>query len=102
MSICIVLAGGPRDAVAALDDDAPNKAFIHIAGRALAARTIDALRASPLIDRIVAVAPAPACRHPALADADEVRPDGARITDSLRSGLRDLPPDELVIVANQQ
>lgn len=99
MSICVVLAGGPRDAVAALDADAPNKAFIPIAGRALASRTIDALRASPLIDRIIAVAPVTAGDHPALSNADEVRPDGARITDSLRSGLCDLPPDELVVVS---
>jgi len=99
VSICVVLAGGPRDAVAALDADAPNKAFIPIAGRTLAARTIDALRASPLIDRIIAVAPAAAHDHPALTNADEVRADGARITDSLRSGIADLPPDELVVVA---
>jgi GTP:adenosylcobinamide-phosphate guanylyltransferase len=99
VSVCVVLAGGARDAVAALDVNAPNKAFIQIAGHTLAARTIDALRASPLIDRIIAVAPAAAHDHPALASANEVRADGARITDSLRSGLRDLPPDELVVVA---
>lgn len=95
---CVVLAGGPKDAVAQLDPEAPNKAFVQIAGRALVARTIDALRASPSIGRIVAVAPESARAHPALADSDEQRADGKRITDSLRSGLVDLPPDDLVIV----
>jgi molybdopterin-guanine dinucleotide biosynthesis protein A len=99
VSVCIVLAGGPRDAVAALDDEAPNKAFLAVAGRALVARTIDALRESPYIGRIIAVAPLAAHDHPALANADEIRADGARIGDSLRSGLRDLPPDDLVVVA---
>ncbi|HTV74930.1 MAG TPA: NTP transferase domain-containing protein [Candidatus Acidoferrales bacterium] len=96
---CVVLAGGPRDAVAELDAEAPNKAFVPIAGRALVARTIEALRASPSIGRIVVVAPEDARAHPALAEADERRPDGTRITDSLRSGLAGLPRDELVVVA---
>jgi GTP:adenosylcobinamide-phosphate guanylyltransferase len=96
---CLVLAGGPRDAVAALDPNAPNKAFVAIAGRALVARTIDSLRTSPRIDRLIVVAPSSAHAHTALAKADERRPDGPHITDSLRSGLRDLPPDAPVVVA---
>jgi molybdopterin-guanine dinucleotide biosynthesis protein A len=95
---CVVLAGGPKDAVAQLDPGAPNKAFVPIAGRALVARTIDALRAAPSIGYIIAVAPGSAHTHPALANADELRGDGERITDSLRSGLAHLPPDQLVVV----
>jgi len=95
----VVLAGGPPDEVAALQPGAPNKAFVEIAGKALVQRTIEGLRSSPEIGRIVAVAPVSAHDSPALAGADEKRPDGIRITESLRSGLRDLPPDELVIVA---
>jgi molybdopterin-guanine dinucleotide biosynthesis protein A len=71
---------------------------VPIAGRALVARTIDALRAAPSIGRIIAVAPESAHAHPALAHADELHGDGKRITDSLRSGLAHLPPDQLVIV----
>jgi molybdopterin-guanine dinucleotide biosynthesis protein A len=96
---CVVLAGGPRDAVAELWPDAPNKAFVPIAGRPLVARTIDALRASPSIGRLIAVAPEGARGHPALAAADELRLDGARITDSLHSGLAELPREQLVVVA---
>jgi molybdopterin-guanine dinucleotide biosynthesis protein A len=96
---CVLLAGGPRDAVAELSSGAPNKAFVLISGRALVTRTIDALRASPSIGRIIAVVPESARTHPALADADETRLDGQRITDSLRSGLAGLPPDQLVIVS---
>ena len=60
MSVCVVLAGGPRDAVAALDADAPRpNTGLHpdppVAS--LAARTIDALRESARIARIIAVAP---------------------------------------------
>lgn len=96
---CIVLAGGPRDAVASLDEKAPNKAFIPIAGRTLLERTIAALRSSPSVGRIIAVAPSVAHALPALAAADETRLDGARISDSLRSGLHDLPPDDLLLIA---
>jgi molybdopterin-guanine dinucleotide biosynthesis protein A len=96
---CVVLAGGPRDAVALRDPNAPNKAFISVAGRTLVTRTIDALRSSPRIGRIIIVAPESTHTSPTLANADERRTDGPRITDSLRSGLRDLPPDELIIIA---
>ena len=95
----VVLAGGPPDAVAALEPGAPNKAFIRIAGRTLVERTIAPLRASAKIGRIVVVAPASAHGDVALAEADERRPDGATMGASLRSGLADFSPDELVLVA---
>jgi GTP:adenosylcobinamide-phosphate guanylyltransferase len=95
----VVLAGGPGDAVAALEPGAPNKAFVRIGGRALVARTIGGLRASSRIDRIVAVAPPSAAAHPALAGASEVRGDGARMIDSLRSGLAGFVGDRLVLIA---
>jgi len=93
-----VLAGGARDAVAAADPSAPNKAFVAVAGVALVARVIAVLRAVPRIERIVAVAPADAQGHAALREADEVRPDGPRMLDSLRSGLRDFPADEPALI----
>jgi molybdopterin-guanine dinucleotide biosynthesis protein A len=95
----VVLAGGPPDAVSAAQPAAPNKAFVTVGGRALVTRTMDALRAVPRIERIVAVAPDAAAHHPALAGADEVRPSGARIADSLRAGLEGLDPSALVLVA---
>jgi len=95
----VVLAGGGRDAVAALDPKAPNKAFIEIAGRALVARTIDALRSVPRIQRVVAVAPDACAAHDALAGADERRSSGARMADSLRAGLEGLDPGRQALVA---
>ena len=95
----IVLAGGPPDAVAALEPGAPNKAFVRVGGVPLVQRTIAGLRASSRIDRIVAVAPPSAAAHPALAGASEVRGDGARMIESLRSGLQGFTEDALVIVA---
>jgi molybdopterin-guanine dinucleotide biosynthesis protein A len=95
----IVLAGGPPDAVAALEPGAPNKAFVRIAGQTLVARTIAGLRAAPSVGRIIVVAPAGSHADPALAGSDEQRPDGIKIRDSLRNGLADLPPDELVLVS---
>ncbi|MBV8117038.1 MAG: NTP transferase domain-containing protein [Candidatus Eremiobacteraeota bacterium] len=95
---CIVLAGGPRDAVAQLDPDAPNKAFLPVGGVPLVERTLGALRAAPSVGRIIVVAPESAHNHAALRLADEVRADGRRIRDSLRSGLSGLPQDELVLV----
>ena len=57
-------------------------------GITLVGRVLAALRASPSIGRIVVVAPPLArARIPALAAADELRPDGVRIGESLRSGL---------------
>jgi len=95
----IVLAGGARDEVAALDASAPNKAFVAIAGRTLVERTIDALRSVPSIERVIVVAPAAAAKHPALHAADEWRESGERIADSLRAGLDGLPAEETVLVA---
>jgi molybdopterin-guanine dinucleotide biosynthesis protein A len=95
----IVLAGGPHDELAAHTPGAPNKAFVEIAGVTLVERTLRALRASPSIGRIIVVAPPQTHAHPALRLADECRPDGERIRDSLRSGLRELPPDDEVLVS---
>ncbi len=95
----IVLAGGPPDAVAALEPGAPNKAFVRVGGTALVTRTIAGLRASSRIDRIVAVAPPAAAAHPALGGASEVRGDGARMIESLRSGLAGFGSSTLVVVA---
>jgi molybdopterin-guanine dinucleotide biosynthesis protein A len=95
----IVLAGGPPDDVAAQEPGAPNKAFVRIAGITLVERVIAALRSAPSIGRIVVVAPETSHEHAALASAHERRADGIRITESLRSGLAGLPPDELVLVA---
>ena len=94
----IVLAGGEHDAVAALAPGAPNKSFVPIAGKTLVRRTISALRSSPQIGRIVAVAPFVPLALAELSDADEIRRDGATITQSLRAGLRDLPADKLALV----
>ena len=97
----IVLAGGPADALAGRQPGAPNKAFLEVGGVALVGRVVDALRASPAVGRIVVVAPPQMRRHPALRAADELRPDGARITDSLRAGLAGLPPgDDVLLVAS--
>jgi GTP:adenosylcobinamide-phosphate guanylyltransferase len=95
----IVLAGGPPDAVSATSPGLPNKAFLEIGGVPLVARVIAALRCAPEIGRIVAVAPVSTHGSAALAGADERRPDGARMVESLQSGLAGLPPDELTLVA---
>ena len=94
----LVLAGGPADAVAQTQN-AINKAFINVAGKPLVVRTLEALRAAPAVGRIIVVAPPSAHDDPALQLADERRPDGKRITDSLASGLAGLPPDEPVLVS---
>ncbi|HKU66916.1 MAG TPA: NTP transferase domain-containing protein [Candidatus Baltobacteraceae bacterium] len=95
----IVLAGGPHDELARQTPGAPNKAFVEIAGVTLVERTLRALRAAPSVGRIIAVAPPQTHGSPALALADECRADGERIRDSLRSGLRDLPADDDVLVS---
>jgi GTP:adenosylcobinamide-phosphate guanylyltransferase len=95
----IVLAGGAPDAVSATSPGSANKAFLEIGGVPLVARVIAALRSAPEIERIVAVAPPATHASAALAGADERRPDGARMVESLQSGLAGLPPDELTLVA---
>lgn len=95
----IVLAGGPYDELAARTPGAPNKAFVEVAGVTLVERTLRALRGAPSLGRIIAVAPPHTHDRAALALADECRADGARIRDSLRSGLSDLPPNEEVLVS---
>lgn len=94
----IVLAGGPLDDISRLQPGAPNKAFVRIAGVTLVGRVITALRGSRQIGRIVVVAPPSVEGHPDLAGADELRPDGVRITESLRSGLSRFAPDDTVLV----
>ncbi len=98
MTAAVVLAGGPPDDVAHLQNGAPNKAFVLIDGVTLVERTMRPLKASASIDRIIAVAPIAAHEHPALALANEKRPDGVKISESLRNGLAGLPLDELAIV----
>lgn len=95
----VVLAGGPPDAVSATAAAVPNKAFVEIGGIALVRRVIDVLRATREIARIIVVAPASTHALPVLAGADERRPDGARMVDSLTAGLAGLPPGELVLIA---
>ncbi|MGA8534989.1 MAG: nucleotidyltransferase family protein [Candidatus Tumulicola sp.] len=94
----VVLAGGPADAIARRQPGAPNKAFVEIAGVTLVGRVLAAVRASPSVSRIVVVAPATVSDHPGIALADELRPDGIRITESLRNGLAGFPPDRDVLV----
>ena len=94
----VVLAGGPRDGVSALAPGAPNKAFVPIGGVTLVERTIRALRSSARVGRIVAVAPRVPGALAALGEADEIRNDGATMSESLRSGLGGLAPDDLVLV----
>ena len=62
-------------------------------------RTIMGLRSSSRIDRIVAVAPPSAAAHPALANASEVRGDGPKMLESLRSGMQGFTEHAIVIVA---
>ncbi len=88
----VVLAGGPQDDVARLQPGAPNKAFVEIAGVTLVGRVLAALRATPQVERIVVVAPPEMRGHRDLAGADELRPDGVRITESLRNGLAGFAP----------
>ena len=94
----IVLAGGGPDAVSASAPGLPNKAFVEIRGVALVERVITALRSAPEVGHIIVVAPPAAHDHPALSTADERRLDGARMVDSLASGLTGAAPDELVLV----
>jgi len=95
---CIVLAGGPHDAIAATTPNAPNKAFALVGGLTLLERTLVPLRSATGVSTIRVVAPPSAHASPVLAIADEIVPDGEKIRDSLRSGLAGLPPDEVVAV----
>jgi len=94
----VVLAGGAPDAVAALHPGAANKAFVPVAGMPLVERALRALRAVPRIERIVVVAPRSMHADRALALADERRTDGARMIESLRSGLAGFAADLPVLV----
>jgi molybdopterin-guanine dinucleotide biosynthesis protein A len=95
----IVLAGGPLDDIARLQPGAPNKAFVPIAGVTLVGRVLRALRGTGEIGRVVVVAPPSVAGHPDLVTADELRPDGVRISESLRNGLAGFAPDAIVLVA---
>jgi len=95
----VVLAGGPHDELAAHTAGAPNKAFVEIRGVTLVERTLRALREAAGIGRIVVVAPPGMRTAAALTLADEMRPDGVRIRDSLRSGLADFDPNADLLVS---
>ncbi len=95
----LVLAGGPQDELAAHTAGAPNKAFVEINGVTLVERTLRALRSSASIGRIVVVAPPASHGSAALLLADEVRADGVRIRDSLRSGLAGADPSADLLVS---
>jgi molybdopterin-guanine dinucleotide biosynthesis protein A len=93
----VVLAGGPRDDVARLQD-APNKAFVEIEGATLVERVLQSLSQASQIASICVVAPPATHDSSALALASERRPDGPRITDSLRNGLTGLPAGDSVLI----
>jgi GTP:adenosylcobinamide-phosphate guanylyltransferase len=95
----VVLAGGPQDEVALLQPGAPNKAFVEIDGVTLIGRVLAALRASNVIARIVVVAPPAMRTHRDLTHADDLRPDGERITESLRNGLAGFDPHADLLIA---
>jgi len=76
----------------------PNKAFVHIGAATLVERTLRAVRTVPRIERIIVVAPEAALTDAALAGADERRPDGPRMIESLRSGLTGFAPDEPLLI----
>ncbi len=95
----LVLAGGPFDDLAAHTQGAPNKAFVEITGVTLVERTLRALRNASTIERIIVVAPTATHGHSALAHADEFRPDGVRIRDSLRNGLAGLDSNTDLLVS---
>jgi molybdopterin-guanine dinucleotide biosynthesis protein A len=94
----VVLAGGPEDEVARMQPGAPNKAFVDIAGVTLIGRVLATLRSAGGIGRLVVVAPPRMRDHGDLRLADELRPDGIRISESLRNGLAGLPPDRDVLI----
>jgi GTP:adenosylcobinamide-phosphate guanylyltransferase len=97
----VVLAGGPQDSVALLQPGAPNKAFVEIGDLTLLGRVLAALRATESIGRIVLVAPPAMRAHRDVLLADELRPDGVRITESLRNGLTGLEQNgDVLIVAS--
>ena len=95
----VLLTGGPRDEVCAGFADVPNKAFVPVGGISLGRRTLSALRSTHRVGRVIAVAPLVERARLELALADEIRSDGATMSQSLRSGLHALPPDDLVLVA---
>jgi GTP:adenosylcobinamide-phosphate guanylyltransferase len=95
----VVLAGGPPDAVSKTVPGLPNKAFVPIAGIALVERVIASLRSAPGIERITVVAPLATHADAALAGADIRRADGARMIESLTSGVDGLDPDALTLIA---
>jgi len=94
----VVLAGGPVDDVARMQPGAPNKAFVDIAGTTLIGRVLTALRGAAGVERLIVVAPLRMRDHPDMRLAQELRPDGVRISESLRSGLAGLPPDRDVLI----
>src|SRR5579863_7031431 len=94
----VVLAGGPEDDVARMQPGAPNKAFVDIAGMTLIGRVLTALRGAAGVERLIVVAPSKMRDHPDMRLAQELRPDGVRISESLRSGLAGLPPDRDVLI----
>lgn len=97
----VVLAGGPQDEVALLQPGAPNKAFVEIDGVTLVGRVLAALCAARSVRRLVVVAPLLMKEHRDLLTADELRPDGVHITESLRNGLAGFDPGgDVLIVAS--
>lgn len=85
MPAAIVLAGGGPDA--RLAPGLPNKAFLEMGGRPLITWVLDALRACPAIDRIVAVGP-PAPLEAAAGAGVEVVPEQDSMMHNVEAALR--------------
>jgi GTP:adenosylcobinamide-phosphate guanylyltransferase len=94
----VVLSGGGPDS--RLAPGLPNKAFLEMGGRPLVARVLDALRACPAVDRIVAVGPQAALEAAAGAGV-EVVPEQDSMVHNIEAALRRLPgADQVITVAS--
>jgi len=93
----IVLAGGSRDGVCE-GTSAPNKAFVPVAGKPMVTRALEALRATPGLERVIVVSPPSTAGNGALRLADERRDAGERIVASLQNGVAGLSPGAMLML----
>jgi len=93
----VILGGGPADDPLAVAHGVASKGLVQVAGRAMGAYVLDALRASGVVDRIRYLGPCPA---EVVGSVDETRPAGSTLLDTVEVALEGLTGRTLIATAD--
>ena len=97
MPDAVVLAGGRLPAEWAAKEGTDVKALLQVAGKTLLERVLEALKASPSVNRVAVVGPQELLDHPGAAQAEEKVPEVGSGPENLWASVEKLASSGMVI-----